>query len=87
MKKRIGAIIVLALAQMSGTWVVTASADSAPAPASQKRPATKTTIDARHYREAARPYYPHYYDRPYYYAPAPFFLLPPFFGYGFESWR
>ena len=29
------------------------------------------------------PYYPHYYDRPYYYAPAPFF---PFLGLGYGPW-
>jgi hypothetical protein len=29
---------------------------------------------------------PHYYGRPYYYAPAPFFPLPPLFGYGWEPW-
>jgi hypothetical protein len=29
---------------------------------------------------------PHYYGRPYYYAPAPFVPLPPLFGYGWEPW-
>lgn len=34
------------------------------------------------YRRYARPYDPYYYGRPHYYAPAPFFPFPPFFGYG-----
>jgi hypothetical protein len=34
------------------------------------------------YGRYRRPYDPHYDGRPYYYAPAPFFPLPPFFGYG-----
>jgi hypothetical protein len=29
---------------------------------------------------------PSYYGRPHYYAPAPFFPIPPFFGYGREPW-
>ena len=33
-------------------------------------------------RRSQRPYDPYYYGRPHYYAPAPFFPLPPFFGYG-----
>jgi hypothetical protein len=37
----------------------------------------------RHYRYAYRPYHPTYYDRPYYYAPAPFF---PFLGLGYGRW-
>jgi hypothetical protein len=38
------------------------------------------------YRYVSRPPYPDYYGRPYYYAPAPFFPIPPFFGYGWEPW-
>jgi hypothetical protein len=38
------------------------------------------------YRYAARSSYPSYYGRPVYYAPAPFFPLPPLFGYGWEPW-
>jgi hypothetical protein len=45
----------------------------------------------RHYRhhdrhDAYRPYYSHYYGRPTYYSPGPFFPLPPFFGYGWDLW-
>jgi len=41
----------------------------------------------RQYRYANRPYYyPAYYGRPTYYAPAPFLPIPPFFGYGWEWW-
>lgn len=36
-----------------------------------------------HQRYAYRPYFPTYYDRPYYYAPAPFF---PFLGLGYGPW-
>jgi hypothetical protein len=38
------------------------------------------------YRYVSRPPHSGYYGRPYYYAPAPFFPIPPFFGYGWESW-
>lgn len=36
------------------------------------------------YRGRGRPIYPTYYDRPYYYAPAPF--IPFNFGYGLWPW-
>jgi hypothetical protein len=50
-----------------------------------------STISSRHHhmyraRSAAAPSYPSYYGRPLYYAPAPFFPLPPLFGYGWEPW-
>ena len=40
------------------------------------------------YRGVSQPSYPsyYYYGRPHYYAPAPFFPIPPFFGYGWEPW-
>jgi hypothetical protein len=48
-------------------------------------------ISARRYRhcghDACRPsYYPSYYGRPTYYAPAPFYPIPPLFGFGWQSW-
>lgn len=38
------------------------------------------------YRGVSQPSYPSYYGRPHDYAPAPFFPIPPFFGYGWEPW-
>ena len=40
------------------------------------------------YRGVSQPSYPsyYYYGRPHYYVPAPFFPIPPFFGYGWEPW-
>jgi hypothetical protein len=38
------------------------------------------------FRDVSRPAYSSYYGRPYYYAPAPFFPIPPFFGYGWEPY-
>jgi hypothetical protein len=38
------------------------------------------------YRGVSQSSYPSYYGRPRYYAPAPFFPIPPFFGYGREPW-
>ncbi len=40
----------------------------------------------RHVRVEYGPSCPEYLDRPCYYAPAPFFPLPPIFGYGWEPW-
>jgi hypothetical protein len=37
-------------------------------------------------RGVSQPSYPSYYGRPHDYAPAPFFPIPPFFGYGWEPW-
>jgi|HubBroStandDraft_5_1064220.scaffolds.fasta_scaffold2409729_1 hypothetical protein len=56
------------------------------------RSSTMTDVSARrhdrhNYRhDAYRPYYPYYYGRPTYYSPGPILPLPPFFGYGWESW-
>ncbi len=38
------------------------------------------------HRYVYRPSPHYYYGRPYSYAPAPFFPIPPFFGYGWEPW-
>jgi hypothetical protein len=67
-----------------------ASATSLPS-AAQAHPGSKAAdVGARRrihhhyrYRYAYRPYDPVYYDRPYYYAPAPFF---PFLGLGYGPW-
>ncbi len=48
------------------------------------------SVSARHHRQpvpyAVRPACPEYIDRPCYYAPKPFFPLPPIYGYGWEWW-
>lgn len=90
MTKRIGAA-VLAATMTFGGLVAIGSAAAAPLPtAVQKRQANEASdLGARRrirhhqryvYRQVDRP---HYYDRPYYYAPAPFF---PFLGLGYGPW-
>jgi hypothetical protein len=71
-----------------------ASADAASASSAAARQAQAAQIShvgSRHRhgyrdRDAAQPSYPSYYGRPVYYAPAPFFPLPPLFGYGWEPY-
>jgi hypothetical protein len=60
-----------------------ASADMSKKPISQRTDISMRRHD-RHY--AHQPYYPAYYGRPTYYAPAPFVPIPPLFGYGWEWW-
>ena len=92
MKKWIGAAILA-----SGIWFGGSAAIGAAAPwqaGLQKPHVTKDTDlsarrRARHQplyvdRLPYRPYSPHYYERPYYYAPAPF--VPFNFGYGIWPW-
>lgn len=90
MTKRIG-MAVLALMLMTGGSATIVSASSQAA-AEQQQPAKAASVSARHrvrhhdryaYRSYDRPYYPTYYDRPAYYAPAPFF---PFLGIGYGPW-
>ena len=81
-------------ALLATTLMVAISAQLSPAAAGagvQSVQILKTTdVSARrhdrHTRYAYRPYYPTYYARPYYYAPAPFLPIPPLFGYGWEWW-
>jgi len=90
MTRSIGAAI-LALTLMLGGSAAFSPAAGAPLQTALREPhAWKATdLSARrryrhHYRYAYRPYYrPYYYDRPYYYAPAPFF---PFLGLGYGPW-
>jgi len=58
------------------------------AAARQAQAAQISDVSTRRHRHryAAQRSYPSYYGRPVYYAPAPFFPLPPFFGYGWEPW-
>ncbi|HEV3501672.1 MAG TPA: hypothetical protein VGZ92_15255 [Bradyrhizobium sp.] len=90
MTRWIGAAI-LALSLMFDGSAAIGPAAAAPSQATARQPqALKATdLGARrryrhHARYAYRPYYrPSYYDRPYYYAPAPFF---PLFGLGYGPW-
>ena len=91
MTKRIGAA-VLAAALMFGGSVAIRSAAAAPsqaAVADNRKRIEARDIGARrrirhHHRYAYRQVYrPYYYDRPSYYAPAPFF---PFLGLGYGPW-
>ena len=90
MTKRIG-IAVLAAALMLGG---SAAIRSAAAAQLQTTVQTRQTGEAsdlgarrrvgHHHRDVYRPIYrPYYYDRPYYYVPAPFF---PFLGLGYGPW-
>jgi hypothetical protein len=93
MAKWIGAAILM-LALMTGGLATINSAAAEPSQgAVQPRQGSRADdIGAprrarHHHRYADRrydpPYYPTYYDRPYYYAPAPFF---PLLGLGYGPW-
>jgi hypothetical protein len=83
-------------AVFAAALVFAASAQVSPAVAAgtlaKKTQAGASDVSARshyhhdRYRYAYRSYYPYYYGRPVYYAPAPFLPIPPFFGYGWEWW-
>jgi hypothetical protein len=94
MTKWIGSAI-LAFGVMLGGLAATNAAAAAPGQAGLQKPYVTKATDlsgrrrARHHplyvdRLPYRPYSPHYYERPYYYAPAPF--VPFNFGYGIWPW-
>jgi hypothetical protein len=91
MTKWIGAAIVAVGLMLNGAAAIGPAAAAPPPHAVAQAPQawSATDLSARrryrqHYRYAYRPYYrPYYYDRPYYYAPAPFF---PFLGLGYGPW-
>jgi hypothetical protein len=90
MTKWFGAAAV-ALGLIFGGSASADAADTSSVAAGQARAAQTRDISSRHHhgyrdRYAAQPSYPSYYGRPVYYAPAPFFPLPPLFGYGWEPW-
>jgi len=90
MTKWFGAVAV-ALGLMFGGSTSAYTADTSSAAVRQAQAAQFGDASARRHprhrdRYAAQPSYPSYYGRPVYYAPAPFFPLPPFFGYGWEPW-
>ena len=81
--------IVLVLASM---LAITDPGNSAAAPSFQVSAQSSQAGDFsarrahRRRHDDERTYRPSYLGRPTYYAPAPFFLFPPFFGYGWEPW-
>ena len=84
------AAAALALTLMFGGSAAVDSAAASPAQNATHQPQASKAVDlsARHrvghYRHYAYgPPYPTYYDRPTYYAPAPFF---PFLGLGYGPW-
>ena len=87
---------MLAVTLMCGGSIAINAAAAAPAQAAARQQhASKATDlgargDARPHRYVDRrydrPYDPYYYDRPHYYAPAPFFPFLPFLGFGYGPW-
>jgi hypothetical protein len=92
MTKRIGAaaapVIFSAVTLLAVIYGGSASARSAlVASAARQTQAGDVNARRRHrHEDASRSAYTSYYGRPYYYAPAPFFPLPPLFGYGWEPY-
>ena len=94
MTKWIGAAVLAVNLMFSGSAAIS-PALAAPLPATMQKSLQKPQADdfsarrriGHHHRYAYRPHYrpsyPTYYDRPYYYAPAPFF---PFLGLGYGPW-
>jgi hypothetical protein len=93
MTRWFGAALLAVILILGGSAAIDPAMAAPSQTAVQKQQASNTTdLSARrryrhHYRYAYRRYYqpydPHYYDRPYYYAPAPFF---PFLGLGYGPW-
>lgn len=90
MTKRIGAGILAAAWMFGGSVAITSAAAAPLQTAVEKQQADETgDLGARrrirhHHRYVYRPIgRPSYYDRPSYYAPAPFF---PFLGLGYGPW-
>jgi hypothetical protein len=89
MTKWIGAALMTFTLMYGGSAAInSAAASPLENAASKQRTAEAADFSARrhiphHHRYADRPYYPYYYDRPHYYAPAPFF---PFLGLGYGPW-
>ncbi len=91
MARWIGAAILVVILMFGGraaiTPVLAAPSPAAPQKSMQDHNAEHFSARRRirhHHRYAYRPHYdPVYYDRPYYYAPKPFF---PLFGLGYGPW-
>jgi len=89
MAKWIGAVILAATLMLGGSAAINSAAAVPLQTTVQKQQTSEATgvsarLPIRHRHHAAyRPTYrPFYYDRPYYYAPAPFF---PFLGLGYGA--
>jgi hypothetical protein len=79
--------ILLALTSMpGGSALARAAGTAAVAPQAKASDVGARRHQRPHYRDVSRPSYSSYYGRPYYYAPALFVPIPPFFGYGWEPW-
>ncbi len=84
MRKWLGVATILAVMWSGAATNQVAAAGHLPANSQRPEHASSPHLGPRHqrhpYRCACRGYSPRYYDRPIYYAPAPFF------GYGWELW-
>jgi hypothetical protein len=88
MAKWIGAAILTLTLMFAGPAAIICAIAAPSQAAGQKAPDLTVRRHTRHhqhyaYRRNDQPYYPTYYDRPTYYAPAPFF---PFLGLGYGPW-
>jgi len=88
MAKWIGAAILTLTLVFAGPAAIECAIAATSQAAEQKPPDLTARGHTRHhrhyaYRRSDQPYYPTYYDRPTYYAPAPFF---PFLGLGYGPW-
>ena len=90
MAKRIGAAILAATLMLGGSLAVNSAAAVPSQTAAQKQQTGGPTdlgarrhIQHQHRSTYRQTYRPYYYDRPVYYAPAPFF---PFLGLGYGPW-
>jgi hypothetical protein len=87
MNIRVGAIVLALAWMLAFTSRGEAAALSLPVSARSSQTSDFSARRAHHrHRYDDRIYRPSYYGRPTYYAPAPFGLFPPFFGYGWEPW-
>ena len=89
MAKWIGAAILAATLMFGGSVAINSAAAAPLQTAVQKQTGEATSLSAgrrirHHHRTIYQPrYQAYYYDRPVYYAPAPFF---PFLGLGYGPW-
>jgi len=89
MAKWIGAAILAATLMFGGSAAINSAAAAPLQTAVHEQTGEASNLSARrriphHHRTIYQPrYQPYYYDRPVYYAPAPFF---PFLGLGYGPW-
>jgi hypothetical protein len=80
------AILLAVTSTPGGSASARAASTATVAPQAQTSDVGARRHQRPRYRDVSRPTYSSYYGRPYYYAPAPFVPIPPFFGYGWEPW-